>query len=49
MFSKAESALKARDALHGRLFDNRAVEVTFMDESKFLIGDFSSEEAASTC
>jgi len=49
MFSKAESALKARDALHGRLFDNRAVEVTFMDESKFLVGDFSSEEAASTC
>jgi len=41
LFDKNESATKTRDALHGRLFDNRTVEATYMDEAKFLTGDFA--------
>jgi len=43
LFSTKDAAAKTRDALHGRLFDNRTVEVTYMDEGKFLIGDLSNE------
>lgn len=38
LFDNAGSSLAAQEALQGRMFDNRAVEATFMDESKFLKG-----------
>ena len=41
MFDTIDSAAKAQDALHGRLFDSRSVEATYMDQDKFLTGDFS--------
>jgi len=43
LFSTKEAATATRDALHGRLFDNRTVDVTYMDEGKFLIGDLTGE------
>lgn len=44
LFDCKEAALKAKDALHGRLFDNRTVTGTFMDEGKFLTGDLDVAE-----
>lgn len=41
LFDNKESAAKTRDALHGRLFDNRTVDCAYMQEGKFLTGDFS--------
>jgi len=41
LFNSKEAAASTRDALHGRLFDNRTVEVTYMDEGKFLTGDLT--------
>jgi len=43
LFDNKESAAKTRDALHGRLFDNRTVDCAYMPEGKFLTGDFSEE------
>ena len=39
LFKEIASAIAARDALHGRMFDNRTVQGSYMDDSKFLTGD----------
>jgi hypothetical protein len=39
LFDSAVSAMRAKEALHGRLFDSRTVEGTFLDESMFLTGE----------
>lgn len=41
MFDSTAASLTAHEALDGRLFDARAVEGTFLDESKFLTGELA--------
>ena len=45
LFDNKESAAKTRDALHGRLFDNRTVDCAYMPEGKFLTGDLRPTES----
>jgi len=45
-FDCKESAAGAKDALHGRLFDNRTVIGTYADEKKFAAGDLSEDVGA---
>lgn len=46
LFDCKEACTAAKDALHGRLFDNRTVEGVYFDEGKFLAGDFTDAPAA---
>lgn len=39
LFDSSVSSMRAKEALHGRLFDTRTVEGTFLEESKFLTGE----------
>lgn len=39
LFDSLESSIKAQGALHGRLFDNRSVDASYLTETKFLTGD----------
>jgi len=41
LFDSTISSTRAHEALHGRLFDSRTVEGTFLDESKFLTGELA--------
>ena len=48
LFDTKESAMKTHTALHGRLFDNKSVVCTYMDQDRFLTGDLSDATAQAT-
>jgi len=41
-FGDANGAMRARNALHGRKFDGRVVEASFLPEHKYTEGDYST-------